>query len=149
MIGTIGSLAATPTSALPHQPEVDVGTNPPTQEQVDRFEYDERLIPPKARRSTRYRVSSYEWLPDPQPSTIESVIASEHEVVADIPGHCVLLVGYDRDTRQYIIKDSAHSGQFQRLSYDSGAGVLAGHYITAVHPPTAPRNRTPGGSVDG
>jgi len=66
------------------------------------------------------------------------VVAAGHEVVVDIPGHCVLIVGYDRTARQYIIKDSANPGTFQTLSYD-GPKISSGRYITAVEPPLVPQ----------
>jgi hypothetical protein len=110
-----------------------------TQEDLDTFEFDDRHIPLNARYQARYRIRSYAAVPDnPTPNDIERVVAAGHEVVVDIPGHCVLIVGYDRPARQYIIKDSANPGSFQTMSYD-GPTISAGRYITAVEPPLPPR----------
>jgi hypothetical protein len=110
-----------------------------TQENLDGFEFDDRHIPMAARYQARYRVKSFAAVPsDPTPNDVERVVAAGHEVVADIPGHCVLIVGYDNDRRVFIIKDSARPGAFQTMSYD-GPQIGAGRYITEVHPPAPPQ----------
>lgn len=117
---------------------------PPSQAQVDRFEYDERVLPQGAARAARYRVASFYGLPEnPEPGAIESVLASGHEVVADVPGHCLLVVGYDRPNREWIVKNSQNPSSLERMAYDLPGSapprpfILGGYVITSVHPPTA------------
>ncbi|GAA2248047.1 hypothetical protein GCM10010232_39190 [Streptomyces amakusaensis] len=109
------------------------------QEEVDAFEYLEAHVPTRARRSARFRVTGFAALPDsPSPAQVEAVLAEGHEVVADLPGHCLLLVGYDRARRVYTVKNSWGEGEFLELSYDSADWpVIGGRYVTAVQPPDA------------
>jgi hypothetical protein len=117
-------------------------TEASSQSDVDRFEFDNAHVPLAARYQARFRVRSFAALPEnPSSSQIERVVAVGHEVVADIPGHCVLIVGYNRPERLYIIKDSANPGQFQTMSYDGPASVLGGRYVTAVEDPRMPPQR--------
>lgn len=108
-----------------------------TQEEIDAFEYLEAHIPTAARRACRYRVKSFQALPgNPTPSDVMAVISAGYEVVADIPGHCFLIIGYDLARRQFIIKNSWNENAFITRGFDEP--ILGGHYITDVHPPDAP-----------
>ncbi|PWU24516.1 MAG: hypothetical protein C5B48_05940 [Candidatus Rokuibacteriota bacterium] len=120
----------------------DLETEPLTQEQLDTFEFAEGHIPTSARVQARFQVKSFAVLP-PMPATdqIESVLAAGHEVVVDIPNHCVLVVGYDRNQQRFTIKDSAIPA-FGTLDYNSTAlPIKGGYYITEVHPPSTPPRR--------
>lgn len=109
-------------------------TDTSSQADMDLFEFDQRHIPLGARYACRYQVKAFSALPgNPAPADIEPVLASGHECVVDIPGHCILLVGYDRASQVYLIKDSANPNGFQTYSYASP--ILGGRYITEVHPP--------------
>jgi Papain family cysteine protease len=105
-----------------------------TQEEVDAFEYDERHIPTPARQAARYRVTDFAALP-PMPTSeqVEAVIRGGHEVVADVPGHCLLLVGFDHDRRVYMAKNSWGEGHFIELGYDSADWqIQGGRYVIDV-----------------
>ncbi|MEV8096924.1 hypothetical protein [Kitasatospora sp. NPDC085879] len=105
-----------------------------TQEQLDAFEFAEGHVPTAARHAARYRVTGFAALPgSPTPAQVEAVIAGGHEVVADVPGHCLLLIGFDRTRRVYTAKNSWGEGRFIELSYDSADWrILGGRYITDV-----------------
>jgi hypothetical protein len=62
--------------------------------------------------------------------------------VVDIPGHCVLIVGYDRNRKQYWIKDSLRPNDFQTVDYNSSTvPIYGGRYVTEVFPPDAAPQR--------
>lgn len=105
-----------------------------TQEQLDAFEFLEAHIPTAARQNAKYRVTNFAALPgNPTPDQVEAVIASGREVVADVPGHDILIVGYDRNRRVYTVKNSWGENRFIELSYDSTDWpILAGRYVIDV-----------------
>ncbi|MEV4317171.1 C1 family peptidase [Actinocrispum sp. NPDC049592] len=105
-----------------------------SQEQLDVFEFLEGHIPTRSRHQAKYRVTGYAAIPgNPSPSDIEKVIASGREVVVDVPGHATLIVGYDRNRRVYLIKNSWGEGKIIESSYDSTSWpILGGRYITDV-----------------
>ncbi|MER7582610.1 hypothetical protein [Kitasatospora sp. NPDC097691] len=105
-----------------------------SQEQLDSFEFHERHVPTAARLAATYRVTDHGALPgSPTPAQVEAVIAGGHEVVADVPGHCILIVGFDRDRRVYTVKNSWGEGHFIELSYDSADWpILGGRYVIDV-----------------
>jgi hypothetical protein len=112
-----------------------------SQEQLDAFEFLEGHIPTAARHAARYRVASWSTLPDnPSISQVENVLASGHEVVAGLQlkegGHVVLLIGYDRLKRQWLVKNSWGEGKPRTWSYDTKITDAA--YVTDVVPPNAP-----------
>jgi hypothetical protein len=81
------------------------------------------------------------------------VIAGGHKVVADVPGHCWLIVGFDRNRRMYTIKNSWGEGQFIEVSYDDPHWpVLGGRYVIDVAvvdaPPQAEANWIGNWNVD-
>jgi hypothetical protein len=107
-----------------------------TQEELDAFEFAERLVPTAARIAAKYRVTDFGALPgNPSPDQVEAVLRGGHEVVADVPGHCLLLVGFDHDRRVYMVKNSWGEGAFIELSYDSKDWpILGGRYVIDVGP---------------
>ncbi|RSM81569.1 hypothetical protein DMH04_27175 [Kibdelosporangium aridum] len=110
-----------------------------TQEEVDAFEFLEGHVPLRSRHNAKYRVTKFAALPgNPTPSQVEAVIAGGYEVVADIPGHCILIVGYDRTKRVYYVKNSWGEGRLIEVSYDSTDWrLLSGRYVIDVESPNA------------
>jgi len=110
-----------------------------TQEQYDTFEYAPQHIPVAGRQHARYRVADYRALPaSPTIEQVEAVLAAGHEVVADIPGHCTLLIGYDHGARQWLVKNSWNEGGPVHWGYDDPSHkILGAFYVTDVAPPTA------------
>lgn len=110
-----------------------------SQEELDVFEFHESHIPTAARHQAHYRVTGYAALPaNPTPAQVEAVIGAGHEVVADVPGHCILIVGYDSARQVYTVKNSWNEQQFIELDYNSTSWpLLAGRYVTDVAPPDA------------
>ena len=112
-----------------------------TQEQLDAFEFSEQHIPIAARWNAKYRIKSWGALGNnPTPEAIEQVIRAGYEVVADVPGHCILIVGYDRKKRTFIVKNSWGENNLITISYDDNSGwkILGAHYITDVIDPNTP-----------
>jgi tachylectin len=106
------------------------------QEQYDALEFDDRHVPTSARCAAVYQVSDYRALPvNPSVADICAVIRSGHEVVADITGHCFLIIGFDDNRRVFLVKNSWGENAFIEYSYDSA--VLGGRYVLDVHPPNA------------
>jgi len=106
------------------------------QEQYDALEFAEGHVPTAARHAARYRVSDYRALPDnPSVDDVCAVIRSGREVVADVTDHCFLIIGFDDNRRQFLVKNSWGGTEYFDYSYDSP--VLGGRYIVAIHPPTA------------
>ena len=124
---------------LDSMPGVGPLTESSSQAAMDAFEFDDRHIPLAARYQARYRVKSFAALPpNPTTSQIEAVVASGHECVVDIPKHCVLIVGYDRNAQKFWIKDSLRPDGFQTLDYNSSAvPIKGGRYVTEVFAPDA------------
>ncbi|ANI40341.1 hypothetical protein MYVA_3198 [Mycolicibacterium vaccae 95051] len=105
------------------------------QSQIDAFEYTQGHIPLASRYRARYRVTGFRSLgDDPSDILIQAVLSQGHEVIADIPGHCYLIVGYDRGSREWLVKDSRGQNTFIRVPFGAPA-ILGAHYITAVCPP--------------
>ncbi len=113
-----------------------------TQEELDAFEFDERHIPTPSRQVARYRVADFGALPgDPTPEQVEDVIRGGHEVVADVPDHCILIVGFDRPRRKFLVKNSWGEGHFIELDYDSPTWpIKGGRYVIDVDPPDSAPN---------
>jgi hypothetical protein len=110
-----------------------------TQDQFDRFEFDERYIPTPARYAAHYRVRSLQFLPSASRENVMAVIDAGHEVITDIPGHCFLIIGYDLNTEEWIVKNSWGSPGPERWSMAT-TPLLGGTYITAMEAPEAPRD---------
>jgi hypothetical protein len=111
-----------------------------SQEQIDAFEFHESHIPTRARHVARYRVTDFRALPaNPTPTQVEAVLTAGYEVIADVPGHCTLIVGFDRARQVYILKNSWGENQFIELAYNSTSWpLLGGRYIIDVNPPDSP-----------
>lgn len=110
-----------------------------TQDQYDLFEFDERYVPTAARYAARYRVRTLRVLPSATMENVMAVIDAGYEVITDIPEHCFLIIGYDLDTQEWIVKNSWGSPGPERWSIAT-TPLLGGAYITAVEPPDAPRD---------
>src|SRR5207245_3779231 len=90
-----------------------------TQEELDAFEFDERHIPTPSRQAARYGPIEVAALPgNPTPEQVEDVIRGGHEVVADVPGHCILIAGFDRPNRKFLVKNSWGEGHLIEVDYD-------------------------------
>jgi hypothetical protein len=112
-----------------------------TQEQLDAFEFLEGHIPTPARHAARYRVAAWGALPDnPSSSQVESTLAAGHEVIAGLAiGHVVLIIGYDRPKRQWLVKNSWGDGKPVTFPYDTTKINDATYVIDVVPPDTAPQ----------
>jgi len=109
-----------------------------TQPQNDAFEFDDRIVPMVAHQRGRYQVDTFFALPDkPGVDRVKQVLQSGYEVVADIPDHCFLIVGYDDDQRVFEVKNSWGENAFIQYSYD--APILGGRYIERVRPVSEPQ----------
>lgn len=139
-------------AAAPYRQESDVeairtsdpsmgtlGWGASTQEQFDRFEFDERYVPTAARYQARYRVKSMHFLPSASRENVMATIDAGYEVIADIPGHCYLIIGYDLDTQDWLVKNSWGAPGPERWPMATTT-LLGGTYITAVEPLDAPRD---------
>lgn len=111
-----------------------------TQANVDALEYSTEYIPLSARDQARYAVESWTRQGSvTDTEKVEKLLASGKEVIADYQTlwkkdkngvyqydkdatdpefHVVLIVGYDRPARQYIVKNSWGENAFIRVSYD-------------------------------
>ncbi|WP_370947137.1 C1 family peptidase [Amycolatopsis sp. cg5] len=105
-----------------------------SQEQLDAFEFLTANIPTAARENAKYRVTSFGAVPwNPSPTEIEAVIAGGHELVADVPGHCILIVGFDRIKREYLVKNSWGENKFITVPYnDPNWPILGGRFVQDV-----------------
>jgi hypothetical protein len=111
-----------------------------TQEELDAFEFHDHHIPEVARLSARYLVTDCRALPrNPKAEDVEAVLAAGHEVVADVPGHTLLIVGYDRSRRVFEVKNSWGERELVEVAYDSPDWpLLWGWYVLDVTPLNAP-----------
>ena len=116
-----------------------LGWGASTQEQFDRFEFDERYVPTAARYQARYRVKTMHFLPSASRENVMATIDAGYEVIADIPGHCYLIIGYDLNTQDWLVKNSWGAPGPERWPMATTA-LLGGTYITAVEPLDAPRD---------
>jgi TAT (twin-arginine translocation) pathway signal sequence len=125
-------------AATPACGDLDVKSS--TQEQLDAFEFLETHIPMAARYAARYRVAGFAELPrNPSESQIESVLAGGREVITAVFGgsHIVLLIGYDRPKRLWLVKNSGGEGKPVLWPYEK-AKIVQAAYVTGVTPPDAP-----------
>lgn len=121
--------------------QLEGGTS--SQEELDAFEFDERHIPTPARQAARFRITDYGALPGmPSPDQVEAVLRGGHEVVADVPGHCILLVGFDHDRAVYRVKNSWGEDEFIELAYSSSKWpIQGGRFVIDVEAVDAPAQR--------
>ena len=130
-----GQMEALRNSLVPGwAPECGTADLGSTQEQYDALEYSREHIPLAARNSARYLVTDYGVLPpDPSFEEVEAVLAAGYEVVADISGHCALLIGYNRPARQWLVKNSWGEGGPVYWDYDDpDHKIVGGTYVLAV-----------------
>lgn len=123
--------------------KADTADDTLAQEVLDAFEFAEGHIPPASRYKSQYRVENVSFLPDePTTDQVKAVIASGHEVIADIPGHCVLIVGYDTAAGEWLIKNSWGGTDFVRAKFGSQfwGEIQGGAYITSVAAPAVQKN---------
>jgi hypothetical protein len=126
-------------------PAMDDG-NTVTQETIDTFEFCEQNVPTAARSQATYLGTGYTPINFATPD-IENAIASNHEVVldietfwsqdangvyqydstvADVQGHCVLVVGYDRGAGIFTFKNSWGGISLDQMSYDCLTHIACG-----------------------
>jgi hypothetical protein len=125
-----------------------------TQQELDAFEFSERLIPPDARLQAKYGVE--EWgSTSEKPSTdeLERIIDGDHEIVVDAqlrrkdigfntwdydPNtdkgiQTLLLIGYDRNRQVFVAKNSGGESDYLNLTYDFVShNISTGYYINKV-----------------
>jgi Papain family cysteine protease len=158
----LGLPAFSPVSAGPRQ---DV-----TQEQIDAFEFDDANMPTTARSEASYQGTGYTPI-NFGTSDVEAAIAADHEVVLDITtkwsqdgsgvwqydasvtdaqGHCVLVVGYDRNAQIFTFKNSWGGTSLSQMSYDCLQNIACGATTldSAVDPAVGPQH-PPAGSGAG
>lgn len=116
----------------------DPAVNKVTQKQIDACEYAESFIPQAAREKATYRAVGYEII-QPGVAAIEAAIASDKEVILGINlkwkrdpvtgvmvydqsspggGHVFLVVGYDRESQRFTVKNSHGEAGLILVSYD-------------------------------
>jgi len=126
----------------------DACTKSPTQAQLDNYEFSEKkfdflsvdekpvhraFIPVDARRNARFGVADMVFADDSALANkidfYEKCIYSGFEVIVEgaIPGHSMLLIGYDRDRKKLLYKD--HYERFKEVDYDVTAGLSSGFQI--------------------
>lgn len=110
-----------------------------SQEALDAFEYSNRSIPLASRWSARYRVLDFNTVADLSHPALEQILRSGHEIVVDVPGHCMLLIGYDRQKRAWLFKNSWGGDQWRVAAYDDPIARIEGAaYIVNAAGPDAP-----------
>ena len=121
--------------------ENDPARSTVTQANVDALEYSPRYIPIGARNGARYAVQSWTNQGSSRDTAkIETLLAGGKEVIADLntswtktttngvdhyrynaavegESHVVLIVGYDRTNREFIVKNSWGENRMIRVSY--------------------------------
>lgn len=117
-----------------------------SQTDFDAVEFCEQHIPLLARVNCRYRATGWTALgANPSTTTIENVILADHEVIADVfhktpnvGGHCLLIIGFDRNRQVFIAKNQWGEGAFIEIAYanDPNWTITSGYYITDVVDPT-------------
>jgi hypothetical protein len=139
--------------------------NPPvtywnSQFNVNSFNLDPRHLPSRALNAANYySARSYAVVSDPtSPAVLEQILAKGHEIVWDFrvsgnrtgkvwqytgpskptdEAHSMLLVGYDRNQRHFLVKNSWSAHDYTYISYDyvKYAKGYNAVYITGVNPP--------------
>lgn len=135
--------------------------NGSTQEEIDAFEYSPRNIPHVARLQARYGVKTLSTISNAAGfiGNLEESIAAKREVVIDLRlewkydselgmyvysknssagVHAVLLVGYDRSGKFFLIKNSWGGSKLTKISYDFlQKCYLKGYVVNSVVAPDA------------
>ena len=137
----------------------------PTQIGYDTFEFSEGHIPTAARWNAQYRITDYGRISNyTDESALEQVLTENREIVVDLNlrwkynagsnvyefdpgspggGHVLLLIGYDRNQKLFIAKNSWGGSEYFRLTYDFVKNNIGGaYYIKDVsHPNEPPMNK--------
>jgi hypothetical protein len=114
-----------------------------SQEDFDAVEFCEQHIPLLARVNARYRASDWASLGgNPSVEALENTLLANHEVVCDVPGHVLLLIGFDRNRKVFFAKNHWGENRFIEIQYanDPVFSILTGWYIKDVVDPTFVQN---------
>jgi Bacterial tandem repeat domain 1/Papain family cysteine protease len=115
-----------------------------SQKESDEFEFSDLHLPLLSRVNCRYRVKSWKALGyNPSISDIKATLKTGHEVVADVPGHTFLIIGYDDGISSFIVKNSWGEAGPISVAYDGSSrfgSILYGSYIESVEDPTFVQN---------
>lgn len=136
-----------------------------TQIGYDTFEFDEGHVPTAARWNAKYRVTDFGQISDPTDSAaLEQALNDNHEIVAFFSlfwklnaannvfeydptagggGHVMLIIGYDRDSQMFILKNSYGENDFIRVTYEFVRMAIGeAYYIKDVADPNeAPQKK--------
>lgn len=134
--------------------------NKVTQAQVDAFEYSTKYIPLRARWNTVFGVKEYFLLEQAKTRDVnfmERLISTNHEVIVDFDlkwklvngiydydkdanggGHVMLVIGYDRNKKYFLLKNSWGENNFLKVSYNfMEKASLCGSIIKDISDPKA------------
>ncbi|MFZ1411152.1 MAG: hypothetical protein WAS07_06830 [Micropruina sp.] len=76
-----------------------------SQRQLDEFEWNDAVVPLSARHRANFRVTAFHRV-GASALDVRKELAAGREVVMDIPGHTLLVIGYDTDRELWEIKNS-------------------------------------------
>jgi Bacterial tandem repeat domain 1 len=120
------------------------------QEDFDAIEFCEQHIKLLARVNARYRASDWASLgQNPSIEALENTLLANHEVVCDVThkvpnvgGHCLLLIGFDRNRKVFFAKNHWGENKFIEIQYanDPAFSLDAGWYIKDVVDPKFVQN---------
>lgn len=96
------------------------------QRQLDEFEWSDAVVPLAARLRANVRVTGFHQVA-PGQLAVMSELAAGREVVMDIPGHTLLVVGYDSTQGLWQVKNSWGDGVFW-VAQGSGFTAFRGGY---------------------
>jgi hypothetical protein len=126
-------------NTVPNGSSITAVNGNPLQSVMDQFEFLDALVPSAARAKCMYQVTSFQYVGSAiTPAVLEGVLAGGHEVVVSISlfysvdsngvwqydssanggGHCVLLIGYDRNNQVFLAKNSWADTDFTKMSYE-------------------------------
>jgi hypothetical protein len=114
-----------------------------SQEDFDAVEFCDQHIPLIARVNARYRASDWATLgSNPSVEALENTLLANHEVVCDVPGHVLMLIGFDRNRQVFFAKNHWGENRFIEIQYanDPNFMILSGWYIKDVVDPTFVQN---------
>lgn len=114
-----------------------------SQEDFDAVEFCEQHIPLLARVNARYRATDWATLGNnPSVEALENTLLANHEVVCDVPGHVLMLIGFDRNRQVFFAKNHWGENRFIEIQYanDPTFPILSGWYIEDVVDPTFVQN---------
>lgn len=114
-----------------------------SQEDFDAVEFCEQHVPLIARVNARYRATEWATLgANPSVEALENTLLANHEVVCDVPGHVLMLIGFDRNRKVFFAKNHWGENRFIEIQYanDPAFPILSGWYIKDVVDPTFVQN---------